>query len=90
MVTGVTRAIVCSRIVVTIGVKQMTAAVVDQTFIDILAALGTDGLALETLVTRADERTDGVAATRVRVTSPVILSAFVDVDAKETVPAKSH
>ena len=90
LVTRVTRAVVRPRVIVAIGVQQVTASVVDQTFIDIFAAFGTDGFSLETLVARADERADRVAATGVGVTSPVILLAFVDVDAKETVASETH
>ena len=89
-VTRLTRAVIRPRVIVAIGVQQVTASIVDQTFIDIFAAFGTDGFSSETLVARADERADRVAATGVGVTSPVILSAFVDVDAKETVAPETH
>ena len=59
----------------------MASTIIDETFVDICASLGSHAVSLVTGITRAIPRSRRVGARGIRVASPVVSQTLIDVHA---------
>ena len=88
-VARMTSAVIHSGIIVAGGVKQLTASVVYQTLVDVLASVLTYGYTPVTFVAGASIGPDGIIASCILVTCLVVFLTFVDIDAVDSISTET-